>query len=215
MDLSSVSKIGSLVENRNNKPKKIEISQDAFLSREVLEFIRDSKTNIVYSGGSTTIINLKGFNKSKPILKFIGLSVNYKTLGEKARGLIVYTRKGKVSVSKEELFQALIQVYNPTMKVNYSIITAMLYTIGINYEVSKYDSRNTRLGIGRDTSMTSIDDYLSRTATVDRILIGSDTTPLKPHEKYYSEVSSSIIHMVAGYEDSEELLTKGRIDGNT
>ena len=211
MDLGSVSKISTLHEDNKGKTRKIEISQDAFLSREVLDFIRKSKNNIVYNGGSSTIINLKGFDKKQPILKFIALSVNYKTLGEKARALVVYTRKGKISIGKEELFQRLIEVYNPTMKVNYSIIAAMLYTQSINYDVSKHDSRNTRLGIGVDSSMTSLDDYLSKTTMIDRILIGSDTTPLKPHERVYSENSHSVIHLVPDYENSMELLSKGEI----
>lgn len=204
---AGISSINELIEIRDKNKVKITLNQEGYLSIDVLRYIQ--KNDCVYEDTNTIIIDLSNYDKNLPIVRFTAKAVNSKTIGESMQKLSLYSRTKGVSKTKQVLFDELRRLANPTLKVNYSILLSFLYVFSTDKDNTN-DTRNKNM-VDHDPQMESVDKYLACANTTDRILIGSDTTPLKPHEKHFSESSSSIISFISSYEDSMELIDNGRL----
>jgi len=204
--MSHIDKLGEIVDG---KVIKVNYSQSGYLSTDVLKHIRDNADSVYVSDSSNITIDLKGYDISKPILNFTSISVNYKTIGEKMRNLLLWTKKNGVSKPKEVLFDEIRRLANPSLAVNYSILTSIMYIFSTTSDKSEIDTTNRSMNGGVEIGMESVDAYLDKANTFDRILTGSDTTPLKIHQKRKSEISASSVSFVAGYEDAMYLIDNG------
>ena len=205
-DIQKFSSIKHVGRKHGGKVQKCEFDIAGYLTKDFLEYMASIEEMEVVGAYFRIPMNRWG---NKPIIAFVSIANNFKTLGEKYRNAIEYMRKKGHNPSKSETFNIIRKLSYPALMTSYTNMFSMIYVLST---YGLYDTRN--LGIRNEEDqygLCPLDEYIERAGTCERILTGSNTFPIKPYHGKRKTESSDILLFISSYKDKMKLLTDGNL----